>query len=263
VDQIPAFLLSLGVAAAVAACVQSGIRLAQRNLGRRPDLQAHDGVGAIVGALLGLLAFLLAFAFGMAADRRAARKDLLLTEVNSIGTTWLRTDLIPEPHRSASRALLRRYVDLHLEGAEHPDSVSASSAEATQIQSELWTHAAALAEADLKNPDIVALYFNALNKTIDLQTSRLTVSSYRIPGVVWTTFAVLTVLSSLAVGYNFGQKSGQPQLLMTAMLSISLATVLFLIFDLDRGNRGWLKVDQGPMYDLREQIAAPTGSTAG
>lgn len=253
-DNTPVWLLSLIVAATVAASVQVGIRVAQHILKRYPGEQSSDGVGAIVGAMLGLLAFLLAFTFGTASDRRSARKELLLSEVNSIGTTWLRTDLIPEPHRSASRALLRQYIDFHLDAVEHPDRLLADIRQATELQQQLWAHAAALAEADLKNVAIVSLYVDSLNETIDLQTSRFTVSSYRIPAVVWITFAVLMVLSSLAVGYNFGQHSATPHLLVTALLAVSLATVLFLIFDLDRGNAGWLKVDQGPLYDLRDQL---------
>jgi hypothetical protein len=260
-EQLPVWLLSLVVALGVAACVQLGIRVAVQMRARQaPEDRGGDGIGPIVGAMLGLLAFMLAFAFGMAADRRTARKDLLLAEVNSIGTTWLRTDLIPEPHRSASRELLRKYVDLRLEAAEHPERMPDVLKTAADIQRQLWTHAAALAEADLRNPDIASLYVDALNLTIDLQTSRVIVGRIRIPGVVWVTFGVLLALSSLAVGYNFGLQSTKSHWLVTGMLSISFATVMFLIFDLDRGNQGWLRVDQEPMYQLREGLDAPRTS---
>ena len=38
------------------------------------------------------------------------------------------------------------------------------------------------------------------------------------------------------------------------MLSIFVATGVLLIFDLDRGAEGWLKVSQQPMYDLRQSM---------
>jgi hypothetical protein len=256
-ERFPVWLLSLAVAVFVAASVQVGIRVAQHLARRRPEQEpGGDGIGAVVGAMLGLLAFMLAIAFGMAADRRTSRKELLLAEVNAIGTAWLRADLIPEPHRTASRELLREYVNLRLDAAEHPERLLANLEQATALHGRLWTHAAALADADLKNPDIVSLYVEALNETIDLQTSRVTVARYRIPPAVWLTFAILASLSSLAVGLNFGRNSNRSHL-MTAMLSVSLGVVMFLIFDLDRGNQGWLKVDQEPMYQLRDGLAAP------
>jgi hypothetical protein len=262
-EHVPVWLLTLGVALGVAACVQLGIRVASRiRMQQAAEERGGDGIGSIVGAMLGLLAFLLAFAFGMAVERRTARKDLLLAEINSIGTTWLRTDMIPEPHRSASRDLLRKYVDLRLEAAEHPERMPDVLESAAGIQRQLWTHAAALGEADLRYPAIAALYVDSLNETIDLQTSRIIVGRIRIPGVVWVTFGVLLALSSLAVGYNFGVQSNKSHWLVVGMLAISFATVLFLIFDLDRGNQGWLKVDQEPMYQLREELGAPGPSAS-
>lgn len=262
-EQLPEWVLGVGVAIAVAAFVQLGARLARSIArGQAPQESGGEGIGAVVGALLGLLAFMLAFAFGMAAERRTLRVELLLDDVNSIGTTYLRAGMIPEPHRSASRDLLREYVDLRLEAAEHLAQLPAILQRSADVQRQLWSHAETLADADLKNPDIAALYVDSLNRIIELQTARVAVGSLRIPSVVWITFAVLIALTSLAVGYNFGKLSDRPCRLMTAMLAISLAIVIFLIFDLDRGNQGWLKVDQRPMVELRDQIALPrTGST--
>jgi len=258
-ERIPVWILSAGVAVGVATCVQLGLLLA-RSIARRraAEDQAGESVGSVVGALLGLLAFMLAFTFGMAAERRGVRIELLLNEVNSIGTTYLRAGMIPEPHRSASRAILREYVDLRLDAAEHAEHLLANLHKSTELQRSLWTHAEALADVNLKNPDIVSLYVDSLNETIDLQTSRVVIGRVRIPSVVWIAFGLLIVLTSLAVGYSFGKLASQPRRVMTAMLSIALAIVLFVIFDLDRGNQGFLKVNQQPMYELRSQLAEPT-----
>lgn len=256
-EQIPEWTLGLGVVALVVAMVHAGSAVARRRLARGVQGETPgEGVGAVVGAMLGLLAFMLAFAFGMAADRRDSRKQLLLDEVNSIGTTFLRTDLIPDSQRSAARNLLRKYVDLRLEAADYPEKLQECQQEADNVQSLLWAQAAKLRDAELKNPDVTALYVDSLNEMIDMQTSRMTVSSYRIPTTVWMVFGLLLVLSTLGVGYNFGLQSSGPHGLLTMMMSVSLAAVMFLIFDLDRGNAGWLKVDQEPMYNLREQMGS-------
>jgi hypothetical protein len=66
-----------------------------------------------MAASLGLLAFFLAFTFGMAGSRFDDRKKLVLEEANTIGTTYLRAELLPEPHRTEIQTLLREYIDLH------------------------------------------------------------------------------------------------------------------------------------------------------
>ena len=257
-EQVPVWFLVIILIAVVVAAVQAGIYLAHRSIASSKNKEhSKEAVGAVSGALLGLLAFMLALTFSMAAGRREARRSLLLDEVNSIGTTYLRSGLIPERQRDETRTLLRRYVELRIKAAEDPSQVQTILKESSTILEKLWTGAESLAEADLKNPDIVSLYVDSLNETIDLQTSRITVARYRIPPVVWFTFGSLTILSSLTVGYNFGLQSTRRHRLMTAILAISFASVTFLILDLDHGNHGWLKVDQTPMYELREQLATP------
>jgi hypothetical protein len=105
-EQFPVWFLCVAVIAVVALALRAGILVAQRVRRRSAaaDL-ASEGIGAVVGAVLGLLAFMMAITFGMAADRRDSRRALLLEEVNSIGTTYLRAGLIPEAQRDASRAI--------------------------------------------------------------------------------------------------------------------------------------------------------------
>lgn len=63
---------------------------------------------AAVFALLGLL---LAFSFSIAASRYENRKQSVVDESNAIGTAYLRTELLPEPQRTATADLFRQYTD--------------------------------------------------------------------------------------------------------------------------------------------------------
>ncbi len=63
--------------------------------------------GSVIAVSLGLLAFMLAFTFGIAANRFDTRKQLVLDEINAIGTTYLRANTLPEPPRTKIRKLLR------------------------------------------------------------------------------------------------------------------------------------------------------------
>ena len=64
-------------------------------------------VSMLEGAILGLLALMIGFTFAMALSRFEARRDAVLTEANAIGTTALRTRLLPAPHNVDVNKLLR------------------------------------------------------------------------------------------------------------------------------------------------------------
>jgi len=103
--------------------VEGGYRWA-RYKQKRSEQEKEAPVGAMVGATLGLLAFTL----GMAADAFHARKQALVEEANAIGTTYLRAGLIPEPHRTEVRQVLREYVEERLQyaGVEKVQGVRSS-----------------------------------------------------------------------------------------------------------------------------------------
>ncbi len=214
----------------------------------------ETSVSAVVGPTTALLAFLLAFTFGLTASRFDAKRALLLEEINAIGTTFLRTRLIPEPHGAAVRALLQEYVDLRVELARHPEKTEPLIRRSEELQGLMWPHAAALAEADLKNPDIAALFVESLNEMFDAQTKRLTVGVfYQMPLAIWIALLAVTVFSMLEVGYLLGMFD-RVNWLLILMLALALSTVILLIADLDRSAAGLIKVELQPMIDLQRWI---------
>ena len=94
------------------ACV--GGALAGRYLRRHTDA-LREPIGVLQAALLGLVGLILAFGLSLAVGRYESRRAATVAEANAIGTTYLRAQLIAEPQRTASLALLRRYTDLALE----------------------------------------------------------------------------------------------------------------------------------------------------
>src|SRR6478672_11780486 len=85
--------------ALVLLAVEGGFQFGRRRHARVADEQAGP-VGTMVSSTLGLLAFILAFVFSFAAGRVDARRTALMEEANAIGTTYLRADMLPEPHRA-------------------------------------------------------------------------------------------------------------------------------------------------------------------
>jgi hypothetical protein len=256
-DVLPLWWTFVGMVAIVLLSVYVGFsfaRLRRKALPREED----TSVNTIVGATVGLLAFILAFTFGLTASRFEARKELLLAEINAIETTFLRTGLIPEPHRSAVRALLREYVDIRVELVRRPEDLAQAVRESQRLQGLMWPHAAALAKADLRNPDIVSLFVDSLNEMFDMQTKRVTVGIfYRIPWVIRMALFGLTILTMLGVGYLLGV-SGKANWLLVLVFSLAFSGLITLIADLDRGGAGrpgLIKITPQPMIDLQQRIA--------
>ncbi len=114
---------------------------------RRQHQQAEpEGpVGAAVGATLGLLAFILAFTFGMAASRFDARRQMVVEDANTIGTTYLRTSLMPDPPASKLRSMLREYTDIRTDAGIHAEHFPAALARSEELQRMMWSEASAAA----------------------------------------------------------------------------------------------------------------------
>jgi hypothetical protein len=242
--------------------ISGGIFLARLRRKRRAKDEGTP-VSTILGTTASLFTFILAFTFGLAASRFDARRALLLDEVNAIGTAFLRTRLIAEPHGAAVRALLQEYVDLRVDLNRHPEHYTEAIRRAEQLQGLMWSHAAALAEADLKNPDIVSLFVASLNEVFDMQTKRITVSVvYSMPTAMWMALFFLTILAMLEVGYLLGL-SDRANWLLVVMLTLALALVVTLIADLDRsptGGGGLIKIELQPMTDLQQWIQGQMNS---
>lgn len=217
-------------------------------------------LGSVVGATLGLLAFMLAFTFGLTANRYDTRKEILLDEVNAIGTAFLRTDFLVEPYRAEIRGLFRDYVDLRTAWTKEPEKaqrvkVKEAIAGSELIQDKLWSLSVE-AVAKSPNPDITSTYIEALNEVIDLHTKRVIVAyMYRIPALIWYTLIFVTVLAMGAVGYQFGFTGGR-SIVVSLLLALTFSTVIYLIADLDRSIGGAIKISQQPLIELQEKIDA-------
>jgi hypothetical protein len=206
----------------------------------------------MVGAMLGLLAFMLAFTFGLAASRFDARRLALLDEANAIGTAYLRTGFLPEPHRSEIRHLLREYVDVRLE-AVRTERVEQGISRSIELQRSLWSQAVTAAEKDPRSI-VVGLFIQSLNEVIDLHAKRIMFGlRSRIPGTIWVALYCLAILALAGIGHQEGL-SGSKRSLAVMALACAFSAVLLLIADLDRPHEGVLRVSQQTMVDLKNSM---------
>jgi hypothetical protein len=240
------------VAGLLLAIAETGFRFGRYAVDRDPDA-ARSHSGSVQGAVLGLMGLLLGFTFAVAVGRSETRRNLAVEEANSIGTTWLRADFLPDP--APVKQLLIRYTRLRLEAAKvADDSVAFDAAvkESEAIHRELWDLARKAATA---KPDAVTTSFiTSLNETIDLQSSRLAANRNHVPGAVWLLLLAVTGCGAWAGGFASGtlqHRTAFSQFIFPALIGI----VITLIADLDRPRNGVINVSQKPMEDLLESVS--------
>lgn len=247
IDFLPIWVVYLLTIGMCLLSVELGFRLGSHWKEKHPD-EEESHIGTMIAATLGLWAFLLAFFVGNATNRFDARRELVLTEANSIGTTYLRAGYLPEPYAGRSRELLREYAGERLKLVEL-DTYLAARQRSEEIQPQLWAMAQELAAGQPANP-VLALYVDALNQTIDLHTSRITaLTSARIPFTIYVGMYLVGMLGLMMLGFQSGV-NGKRDMIVTLVLILIFTSVMVLVIDLDRPWGGLLRVNQQPMIDL-------------
>jgi hypothetical protein len=131
----------------------------------RKKSDADKDSGTVRSAVLALLGLLLGFSFAIAATRHEARRELLVEEANSIGTTARRAELLPQSHASNIVQLLREYVPLRIEAhreAQFSERFATLRKRTAELQDRLWAEAVAAA-AERPSP-ITASFISSLNE---------------------------------------------------------------------------------------------------
>jgi hypothetical protein len=240
--------------------IMAGVELGFQ-LGRKSTSGTSDRVKAqisvVEGSLVGLLGLLLGFTMSMAVSRFEIRKQLVLDEANAIGTSYLRTQLLPAPEGTEIANLLREYVDIHIHAvaATHDlEGLDAVRGRLLRLQEQFWARAVAYSQ---KNPSPVTagLLLQSLNQAIDLGAARWMAFHNHVPEPVIYVNAFVALLTVTLVGYAFGI-DGVRHIFSMCLLGLAIAVVLGVIIDLDRPRRGFIQVSQQPMIDLQHQLWA-------
>jgi protein-S-isoprenylcysteine O-methyltransferase Ste14 len=253
-DPIPIPGLFVLIVVVLVLIFELGYRVGRWWQNRTPE-ETEGPTGTLVGSLLALLAFLLAITMGMASDRFDTRRGLVLDEANAIGTTYLRAGYLPAPVGDESRALLREYVPLRI-NVDDRARLAANFVRSEEIHAELWAMAEQLGR-DHPDWDVIGLYIDSLNETIDLHSTRETAIIYaRVPETILFLLIIGAALTLGMVGYSAGLTRRRSPL-SAVVLVVVLAAVLTLVVDLDRPRNGFLQVSQQPLIDLAHQLGRP------
>jgi len=230
--------------------VEAGLRVGKLVQRRWPD-KDEAGVGTVVGASLALLGFLLAFVTSIAIGNFNQRRQLVISEANAIGTTYLRAGYLADPYGTKSRELLREYVSLRIKALE-PAARESAIVRSEQIHDELWLMAEEVAK---ENPvATISLYLSSVNQVIDLHTERINAElGYRVPSVILLGLCIVAVLTMILIGVydSYREKHNLIALIIVVLI---VSVVFLMIIDMDRSNVGLLQIPQKALIELEQKL---------
>jgi ABC-type multidrug transport system fused ATPase/permease subunit len=217
----------------------------------------REPFGVVQGALLTLVGLILAFGLSMAVSRYDSRRAAVVEDANTIGTSYLRAQTLPEPQRSRSLPLFVQYTDASIDLSDSvPKSPAAERAIAAEsvLQRRLWRLAGEALEAQ-PTQSAPRLYVESLNEMIDMQTTRVSALNNRVPSA----FLLIEVVgAALALALLALYLAVLSRGVVTVLLAAGLLTlVLFVSFDLDRPSRGFIQIPTAPLDALRESMELP------
>ena len=251
-------LIALVMVAVLLAAGEIGYRLGLAKLGAPDSLRTlMSGIGA---AMLGLLGLLLGFALSMAIARWDARRDVIVSESNAIGTLSLRAGLLEEPLRGELREALRAYSEARIAlggSRSNPDALRKARRESETLHAVIWSAVERANRPTTANATSGSLISSA-NEVIDLHELRLASVENCLPPALFLLLLALGGVSVAFLAWSFGASSHRGRIPML-LLGILIGAVLLLIMDVNRPQRGMIGVGVAPLERAAESISAPSG----
>jgi hypothetical protein len=250
--------VALVLATAVLGATAIGVFLGRRVHDLADTLKEPFGV--LQGALLGVVGLILAFGLSLAVTRYENRRDAVVDEANTIGTTYLRAQTLPEPMRSRSLALLKVYSENAVNLTNYIPGSSQELAVASreeELHRRLWAfNGQALALEPIASAP--RLYEEPLNEMIDAQATRVAGLNNRVPNAV-------LFLEVFGAALALGLLGAYLAIVGRGVLAVSLAALLvtgllFVICDLDRPTRGPIQVPAALRNVLKSMQPPPAAA---
>ncbi len=239
--------------------VEAGYRLGLRAQSRATE-SSRSHINAIQASLLGILALVLAFTLSIALQRFESRSQAVVDEANAIGTAYLRAQLLPAPVGDDVLQSLREYVNLRVREGEialnSPTERKPVIAQINQTLVVLWRYAVQIA-ADNPQPVPSGMFIQSLNDLIDANGRHEAALERHVPDfVLWLLFGVIFATAGV-VGFAVGSAGHRPSLVSYIMV-VLIALLVFAIIDLDRPRRGLIQVSQQSLIDVQTAMNSGT-----
>jgi len=240
--KVLASLVISGLVAGIFLSIEAGHQIGLRRWARLP-VSARTVFPALESSVFGLMSLLIAFTFYGAGARFDTRKSLVAQEANTIGTAYLRLDLLPEEAQPALRDDFRKYIRSRLAVYQAiPDikAVKAALERSAALQNKVWSEAIEAVKGS--GPAEKTLVLSSLNEMIDITTIRTVALITHPPAVVFALLGLTVVASSALTGYTMSA-SGIRDWVFLISFALVLGTAIYVILDYEFPRIGLVHVD--------------------
>lgn len=217
----------------------------------RDEDTSQNSLGTVVSATLTLLGLVISFTFSMATNRYDQRKLYEEQEANSIGTEYVRADLVPAQTAQIKAALLdylQRRVDFYQ--VDYGSRLVGVDDATVKLQARLWN---AIKPAAAAQPTpVTALVVSGMNDVLNSQGYTQYEWWNRIPTTAWIFLIVISLFANLLVGYSTRRSRSGNMLLL--VLPLVVATSFFLIADIDSPRGGIIRIQPRNLISLSETL---------
>ena len=209
-----------------------------------------DAVNAVQTGLLTLSAFVLGLSFSQASARFDARRAIVVSEANAIGTTWLRADQLDSGAANRFRRVLADDTAAGLEVYRRPYDPRLTARMYGRVgrdEEELWSIASSALHARERSVGL-SLLMQSLNNTIDVVTQERQALKSHVPTAIVVLTLCLVTLATLSLGLRFALGGSRPVLLSIIYIA-AYVIVIEMMIDYDRPNSGFVTINLTPLTD--------------
>jgi hypothetical protein len=247
-------VFALAMFVGMLAFAEVGRRVARWRAARDPDGAWH-GTGVVDAAVFGLFGLVIAFTFSGAASRFDTRRNLIVEEVNAIGTAYLRLDILPVEAQPGLRGSFRRYLDSRIQVyRKYPDraAVAAELENVKRAESQIWTQALA---AERDSAPVARLLLPALNQMFDISTKRTMAMNMHPPTAIYAMLFGLALIASMIAGYGMARAESRAWFHVIGFAAV-VAIVAYVILDIEHPRLGFIRIDalDRALVDLRASM---------
>jgi hypothetical protein len=223
-------------------------------------IHTHDTTNEMVSLSMASFSVLYGILLGLVAvgvyANYAGNSDNVTREASTLAGLYSDTSGFAEPYRSALRADLRAYAKQTIENDWPAQAKGLVPATGTARMAAIQKDFEAVHPTEKTEEIAYAEAFGQFERLVELRSSRLTSINSGVPAVLWW---VLWIGGFLTIGLVWMlDMEAHIHAILTAVLSLFLGIVIFVIIDLDKPFRGDVLVNSAP-YELvyQTQMGAP------
>jgi hypothetical protein len=258
---VPLWLLALLLVAGSVGCAMGGVLLARR-LGWRVAFDdntaagfLHAFLGVVYAVALGLIVVMVQGDYGDV-DEAAVH------EASNVGDMYRLIDGLSEPSRTRLKGEVQGYVAVVIRD-EWPTVAAGGRSERTARTLDALVHDVILMQpATAHDHDLYPQLLSTMQTVLDQRRERLIEGVQGIGAVTWTVI-ILGGLITLGFACTFHMVSLRAQLVLTSLMAVSFALMVFLIIGMDHPLWGDLSVGPDAFQALETSFSRITQEEGG